>query len=259
MTADEAKSAVANYQKKCEVTYEVAKTGSRNKQSLSGSNFYGNKFHDSVIEMSKAETVYQKVVEASRLDDATKTKLAQYSSALKSSTTTLTQRTEAMKNLRLVCQSVLIPGIESQTASTVPVTEQVLPLSVVQNTRGYLEKVISQANGCYEHQWFDACAVMIRRFTETLIIEVYEHQGKADEIKDRAGDFLALRDLIAAITNNSTINLGRDTKKTFPLLKELGDRSAHNRRYLANKADVDKVIPGLRVVADELLHLAGLK
>ena len=208
MTVDEAKVVVTTYQKKCELAYEVAKTGLRNKQSLSGGNFYGNKFHDAIVEISKAEITYQKVVQSSScLDDAANANLAQCSLTLKSTTATLTQRTEALKTLRLICQSTLIPEIESRTANPTPVTEQVLPLSVVQNTRGYLEKVIIQANGCYEHQWFDACAVMIRRFTETLIIEVYEHQGKADEVKDKAGDFLALRDLITAITNNTAINL----------------------------------------------------
>jgi len=45
----------------------------------------------------------------------------------------------------------------------------------------------------------------------------------------------------------------------LPEIKSLGDRSAHNRRYIAKKADVDKVIPGLRVLADDLLHLGKLK
>jgi hypothetical protein len=41
-------------------------------------------------------------------------------------------------------------------------------------------------------------------------------------------------------------------------MESLGDRAAHARRYIATKQDVDKVISGLRVVVEELLHLAGL-
>jgi hypothetical protein len=38
-----------------------------------------------------------------------------------------------------------------QRINTVPKTEKVLPMSVVKNTRGYLERAIQQANGCYEN------------------------------------------------------------------------------------------------------------
>jgi hypothetical protein len=42
-------------------------------------------------------------------------------------------------------------------------------------------------------------------------------------------------------------------------MKELGDRSAHNRHYVAKKADVDGLRSGLRVTVDDLLNQAGLK
>jgi hypothetical protein len=43
------------------------------------------------------------------------------------------------------------------------------------------------------------------------------------------------------------------------VIKSLGDRSAHNRHFLAKKEDIAKVTHDLRVVVDELLNLAGLK
>ena len=43
-----------------------------------------------------------------------------------------------------------------------PQSQQVLPHSIVKNTRGYIEAVVRQINGCYENGWFDACSVMIR-------------------------------------------------------------------------------------------------
>ncbi len=47
-------------------------------------------------------------------------------------------------------------------------SQKVIPMSVVRGTRGYIEKVANQINGCYEKGWYDACAVMIRRLVETL-------------------------------------------------------------------------------------------
>ena len=91
------------------------------------------------------------------------------------------------------------------------------------------------------------------------IIELYEERGRAVELQDSDGNFRMLKDLVDRITADKSWNLSRETKQALPLLKSLGDRSAHNRRYLAKKVDVDKGLHGLRVVADDLLHLSGLK
>jgi hypothetical protein len=142
---------------------------------------------------------------------------------------------------------------------TQPTITEVLPMSVVEKTRPYVERVILEANGCYENGWFNACAVMIRRFVETLIIEVYDKAGKADDIKGRDGNFLMLSGLVDHVLADSSLHLGRETKRGLPLIKSLGDRSAHNRYFIAKKEDIDKVVPDLRVVADEFLSLADLK
>lgn len=138
-------------------------------------------------------------------------------------------------------------------------TEQVLAYSLVKGTRGYIEKIVHQINGSYENGWFDACAVMIRRLVETLIIEAFEKHGLASKIQGPTSDFLYLRDLITVTLNESAWNLGRNTKRALPRLKDIGDQSAHSRRFIAHRSDIDNVIPDLRVVAQELIFLAGLK
>jgi hypothetical protein len=143
-------------------------------------------------------------------------------------------------------------GLESES-------EQVLPFSVVRGTRGYIEKVVHQVNGCYEHGWFDACAVMIRRLVETLIIETFEHHKIARNIQNSQGDFLYLGDLIDKTLAETTWNLTRNTKKALPCLKDIGDRSAHSRYFTAHRKDVDKIIDSLRVVVQELVYIAHLK
>jgi hypothetical protein len=146
-----------------------------------------------------------------------------------------------------------------QTARSAPVTEQVLPVSVVRNTRTYIRRIVEQANGCYEHEWFDACSVMIRKLIETLIIELYEAKGTSANLKNKGGDFKALGDLIETVLGDSAFNLGRETKRALPEIKTLGDRAAHTRHYLTKQGDIDKVLHGFRVTVDELLHLTNLK
>jgi hypothetical protein len=140
------------------------------------------------------------------------------------------------------------------------VTQQVLPHSVVRGTRGYIERVVNQANGAYENGWYDACAVMLRRLVETLIIEAFEHHKIAAKIKHPAsGDFLYLGDLIEKCLKEPSWNLGRGCKRALPKLKELGDQSAHSRRHNAHRGDFIPLLPDVRVVIQELVYLAGLK
>jgi hypothetical protein len=140
-----------------------------------------------------------------------------------------------------------------------PSTTDVLPAVVVEDTRGYIEDVVVQCNGCYERRWFDACAVMIRKLVEILIIAVYEQESRQTQIKGGDGNFLMLSGLIDRLLADTSFHLGRETKAGLPRIKELGDRAAHNRYFVASKADVDKVIGDLRVIVPELLHRAALK
>lgn len=136
-------------------------------------------------------------------------------------------------------------------------TDKVIPRSLFKDTRGYLEKVANQVNGCFEQGWFDGCAVMIRRLVETLIIEAFEQHGIADKIKTAKGDFYFLGDLINATIQEKSWNLTRNAKRALPKLKNVGDKSAHSRRYNAQYRDIEMIRPDLRVVVQELLYLSG--
>ena len=42
-------------------------------------------------------------------------------------------------------------------------------------------------------------------------------------------------------------------------IKLLGNSSVHAHRFIAKKPDVDKVLLGFQIAAEDLLHLANLK
>ncbi len=140
--------------------------------------------------------------------------------------------------------------------------DKVLDKNLVKRTRGYIEIVVNQINSTYENGSYDACAVMIRRLIETLIIEVYEQNHIAERIQNQNGEFLPLSELIGCMLKEAKWNLGRDNAKvlqSLPKLKGIGDLAAHNRRYNAIRSDIDKVIPGLRTLVQELIYLANFK
>ncbi len=134
-----------------------------------------------------------------------------------------------------------------------------LASAVWTDTRGYLEKVCTQLNGCYQLTFYDAASVMVRRSIETLIIEAYEHLHREAEIRDTDGNYFMLGELVSRSISSSGLALGREAKVALKDIKKLGDRSAHNRRYNAVKADLDEIRSGVRVVVDELINIASLR
>jgi hypothetical protein len=135
----------------------------------------------------------------------------------------------------------------------------VFAAELVAGTRGYIERVAHQVNRTYESGCYDACAVMIRRLIETLIIEVFEAKGIADRIRDSAGDYLTLRDLITKTLTEPSLGLTRNMKNALPELKDVGDKSAHSRYFNAVRDDIDKGTSHVRHAVQELLALANLK
>jgi hypothetical protein len=100
---------------------------------------------------------------------------------------------------------------------------------------------------------------MIRRFLEILIIEAFEQHHIAHKIKNPNGDFYFLSDLITHTLNEPAWNLSRNTKAALPKLKDIGDKSAHSRRFNAVRSDIDRLLSDLRVASQELIYLAKLK
>src|SRR5215469_15347836 len=87
---------------------------------------------------------------------------------------------ELVKKLKGDAPKSFVPPSEGTRASN----EFILPSAMVRGTRGYIEKVTNQVNGCFEKGWFDGCAVMMRRLLETLIIECFEKHKIDSKIKD---------------------------------------------------------------------------
>ncbi len=139
-----------------------------------------------------------------------------------------------------------------------PPSDSVLPHELFDGTRGYLERVVHQINISYDNALFDCCAVMCRRLLETLIIETYEAEGRPSEIKASDGNYFMFSDLLRVLGGDKKLKLSRNGLKGLRDFKRLGDLSAHNRRFNARRSDIDKIQDGLRVAAEELLHLSKL-
>jgi len=139
-------------------------------------------------------------------------------------------------------------------------SNNLFPIEMFDDTRGYLQSVANQAITCYDYGLFDASSVMTRKLLETLIIEAFERHKLEAKIKNGQGFYFYLSDLIAELINEKdTFKISRNTLQSLPKLKKLGDMSAHNRRYVAKKPDIENVKDDLRITLEELLHIIDYK
>jgi hypothetical protein len=132
----------------------------------------------------------------------------------------------------------------------------ILPPSLYQNTRGYIESVAKQINRSYEENIFDGCAVLMRRLEEILLIMAYEHLGIAAEIKGADGNYVLLEAIVKNAEGNAKLNLGRNSRKSIDVFRERGNYSAHKIYYLCKREYIREKIDEY---IDELLHKAALK
>ena len=161
----------------------------------------------------------------------------------------------AVGDLQSRIREELRPPSDSQPSPNQPI----LPFSLVKGTRGYIETVSHQINQTYTVSCYDACAVMIRRLIEILIIECFEHHCLSPKIRNNDGDYFLLGELINRFLDESTWSLGRNTKRGLKKMKTIGDQSAHSRHFNARRQYVDDIVMDLRVAVEELLYIAGLK
>jgi hypothetical protein len=106
---------------------------------------------------------------------------------------------------------------------------------------------------------FDGCAVLMRRLEEVLLIMSYDHLGISASIKDGNGNYFLLERIVADASNNPTLSLSRNSKKSIEVFRELGNYSAHKTTYTCKREYIKEKIDEYRALVDELLHKSGLR
>ena len=226
---------------------DIAKKARRHKKSLKGDNYYANKL---ITLRADATNIFRSLSSASVGDSSA---IAELIDSVFSPSTEIRHRTTSFQELSY--------HLRTTWRSTATQQEDLglFPLSILAQTRrAYLMTVGRQMNGCFISGWYDASAVMMRRLIEISIIEAFEAKGLATKIKDADGDYLQLSSLVAKALSESAWSLSRNTKRSLPALRDIGNMSAHGRYFIARKEDLEAVKLGCRVVVEEFLHHAKL-
>ena len=135
--------------------------------------------------------------------------------------------------------------------------EVLIPNGTLPLDRRYIKMIVDQINQGYVVGHYDASAVMLRRLTESLLIESYVRTGRQAEIQ-RDGSFLMLDKLISVIEADPKIVRSRNLARQLRKVKEIGDNAAHSRNYITKKADLDDIKFDARRCVSELAHLSGV-
>ena len=145
---------------------------------------------------------------------------------------------------------------DNTTVVNVPDGSKYILEEIFSKSKNYIIKVVTQINGCFHYGFFDACAVMIRRLIETMIIEIYEIRKRIDDLKDKdTNNFYQLEKLITTITQDNNINLTRGTKTLLKNAKFFGDTGAHHRKAFVNKQNLDDIRNELGTSLQEFVSL----
>lgn len=134
----------------------------------------------------------------------------------------------------------------------------ILPNSLIESTRGYLESIGKQINASYNNNIFDGCAVLMRRLLEILLIHSFDESGRLSEISEGDGT-KNLSYIINYTISNKPFKLGKETLDTLDDFRQLGNFSAHKIQYNAKRKDIDNIKLKYRMAIEELLYAAKIK
>ena len=121
-------------------------------------------------------------------------------------------------------------------------------------TPDYIKVIVKEINSCYRHKNYVSCSVLLRRLIETLVIESFEVKGDVLKIQDENGDFYQLKKLITLFLQEKLWNYSKNTRETIVILRELGNLSAHNRKFISRKSDIDKIYTNIRACLDDFIQ-----
>jgi hypothetical protein len=126
-----------------------------------------------------------------------------------------------------------------------------LPNDMIEEKHFVPKKLLWEVNRCHDAACYNACAALLRRLIENLIIGAYERHGIADRIK-KDGDYIEFGALIGKAAAEPVLKLGRETKRVLPELKFYGDLGAHGRMSVVRYGDLERLHNQTRIAVDEL-------
>lgn len=124
--------------------------------------------------------------------------------------------------------------------------------------RPFLTRLIQQINFTYGNNCYDACAVLMRRLFEVILVLSYQNKGIEKDIAKPDGSHKMLESIVKDAVQNKVLGVPARISKNFDAFREVGNNSAHSITYTAGKLDIDNIVRDYRVMLEDLYNRAGL-
>ena len=120
------------------------------------------------------------------------------------------------------------------------------------NPRKYLTETIRQINLTYSHLCPDACAFLMRKAVEFMLIDYYHINNRMHEISDASGRVKHLKTIINHFISNSGVNPNDMLRNFLQNARIFGGTAAHNARIILLQEDVEKLAATVELALREL-------
>jgi hypothetical protein len=228
----------------------------KNKVKLSSSSFYGQKVRSSLASLRKSFISLQSGFPPERYGRVA-FQLATIEPLLRQLTSqypaNASDLLKLVDEITFKTQSDLSGEIEAaEKATTIAPAIPFIPNELIEDKHFVLKKTLWEINKSYDVACYNACAAMIRRLTESLIVQAFEHHAIESKIK-RDDNYIDFSELIGKAISEPKLGLTRNTKRILPDLKFFGDLASHNRKALVRKDDLDRLHQAIRSAIEELV------
>jgi len=134
---------------------------------------------------------------------------------------------------------------------------EVLPEERFCGRRDALDRLIYQINATYREEAFDACAAVMRRLMESLLIISFQANGIENEIRGTGRDYVNYDELVRKAAGSSVLNLsGKGIDIT--MVARIGDYSGKGPMYTFGANEINAVRTGYRNILETLYEVAKL-
>lgn len=164
-----------------------------------------------------------------------------------------------IRDLALKLQTSALQPVRMPASEELPQSNTYLSVDLAPSTPGYVQDLILEINCAFRAGCFTACAMVLRRTAETLLIEAFERKGSSHLIQGSNGDWLTLDGIIAIAEQPASLGLTRSARKALPGIRKIGDLSAHDRHFLAKRHHLLRQQLDVEVAFQGLLAVCGFR
>jgi len=242
----------------CELLISVEKLivkAKKGKKSLKGENPYAERFHKDQIAIKRQFNEAKTKLEVTATPNLRQT-ITDIDNELGYFFQPKTSPKDR-RDLRRHIEELLKTEIEPALQAIRTLEAEFIPEEILAGSKGNIQKIAQQACVCFSAEAYDACAVMLRKLLEVLVVEAFEAKGIADRIMEVDGNYSRFSKMISILVSTKETPMGRTSKQHLPQLAEIFNNCAHNSGFFMSRSHLQLLQSQVILAVQELVALSN--